>query len=90
MMEWGHRQWGRMIGIAFVVPALYFGVRGKIPARLWPRVLTMLGLGGAQGAVGWWMVKSGLDEKLLHKPAEPRVSPYRLAAHVRYPVAHCC
>lgn len=83
MMEWSHRQLGRLIGVAFVLPAVYFGARGFIPRALWPRIVAMLGLGGAQGVVGWWMVKSGLEEKLLHKPSEPRVSPYRLATHVR-------
>ncbi len=82
MMEWGHRQWGRLIGLAFVGPAVVFAGRKMIPSALLPRVLGMLALGGAQGAVGWWMVKSGLEEKLLHNPAEPRVSPYRLAVHV--------
>ena len=89
MMEWGHRMIGRMIGVSFAVPAAYFAMRGKLPRSLWPRLAAMFALGGAQGLIGWWMVKSGLEDELLHNPSQPRVSPYRLATHVRAIVAQC-
>jgi cytochrome c oxidase assembly protein subunit 15 len=83
MMEWLHRFWGRAIGIAFAGPLAYFAVRKRIPHGLWPRLLTMLGLGAAQGGVGWWMVKSGLEhERFADEYSVPRVSPYRLTTHV--------
>lgn len=81
-MEWGHRTWGRLIGVAFAGPALYFALRGRLPRQLAPRILAMFSLGGAQGLVGWWMVKSGLEER-SDTYTVPRVSPYRLTAHVR-------
>ncbi|OCH95851.1 cytochrome oxidase assembly [Obba rivulosa] len=82
-MEWGHRVLGRIIGIAFVAPLIYFAVRKRLTASL-PRSLTgMALLIGAQGALGWYMVKSGLEDSLLETPgAVPRVSQYRLAAHL--------
>lgn len=82
-MEWGHRNLGRLVGAAFAVPALYFAARGQLPRALWPRLAVMFALGGAQGAIGWWMVRSGLETELLHNPSQPRVSPYRLVTHVR-------
>ena len=79
--EWGHRMMGRSLGFAFALPAMYFGVRGLIPTSLYPRLATLFGLGGAQGIIGWWMVKSGLDVDPNQKK-EIRVSPYRLATHL--------
>ncbi len=73
--EWLHRLWGRMIGVAFAVPFLWFWVRGRIPRPLLPRLLAILLLGAAQGALGWYMVMSGLIDR-------PTVSQYRLAAHL--------
>ncbi|KAG6849223.1 hypothetical protein H0H93_010345 [Arthromyces matolae] len=82
-MEWSHRLLGRLLGVAFVGPLVYFGLRRKISR---PQFAQLLGLGtliGAQGALGWYMVQSGLDEKLMEEPgAVPRVSQYRLAAHL--------
>ncbi|MEM8754795.1 MAG: COX15/CtaA family protein [Pseudomonadota bacterium] len=73
--EWGHRFLGRVIGIVWLLPLLFFAVRGMIP-RGWGFRLTLLGiLGGLQGAIGWWMVYSGLSERL-------DVAPYRLATHL--------
>lgn len=79
--EWGHRMMGRSLGFAFAIPAMYFGIRGMIPTTLYPRLATLFGLGGAQGLIGWWMVKSGLEVDPNQKK-EIRVSPYRLATHL--------
>ena len=74
-LEYLHRLLGRLIGIAFAVPFVYFLVRGYIPARQWPRYTAMFVLGGMQGVLGWYMVKSGLVDN-------PNVSQYRLTAHL--------
>eukprot|EP01041_Mallomonas_annulata_P003520 gene3521-7005_t len=79
--EYGHRMMGRFIGVAFVVPFTYFAVRGRIPRNLYPRLGLLFTLGGAQGLIGWWMVKSGLNVDPNQKK-EIRVSPYRLATHL--------
>lgn len=81
--EYAHRVSGRMIGVVFMVPFLYFLVRRRIPPGLLPRLLVILALGGAQGLLGWWMVKSGLVDV-------PRVSPYRLTAHLGLAVLVYC
>jgi cytochrome c oxidase assembly protein subunit 15 len=73
--EWTHRFLGRFIGVAFFVPFLIFWVRGAIPKRLMPKLAGIFLLGGAQGVLGWYMVKSGLAERT-------DVSQYRLAAHL--------
>ena len=73
--EWTHRFLGRFIGVAFVVPLLYFAFTRKIEHRLWPRLLVLFVLGGLQGALGWYMVSSGLIDRI-------DVSQYRLAAHL--------
>lgn len=73
--EYAHRVLGRTIGLAFALPFLWFLVRRKIPKQ---RVAVLIGLfilGGMQGLVGWWMVKSGLVDR-------PDVSHYRLAIHL--------
>lgn len=72
--EWGHRLLGRTIGTVFLLPFLYFLWRGGLPSDLKRRLWIIFALGGLQGAVGWWMVKSGLTERVS-------VSQYRLAAH---------
>ena len=82
-MEWGHRVLGRFIGIAFVVPLAYFAIRKRLTASLPKQLFGMALLLGAQGALGWYMVKSGLEDSLMEIPgAVPRVSQYRLAAHL--------
>ena len=81
-MEWGHRQWGRLLGGYFVLPLAYFGVRSWVTRKLAGRLATFFGLGLAQGAIGWWMVKSGLVEDPDNPMNAPRVSPYRLATHL--------
>lgn len=79
--EWGHRMLGRTVGLAFTLPGLYFAARGMIPRYLYPRLGLLFALGGGQGLIGWWMVKSGLEMDPEQKK-EIRVSPYRLATHL--------
>ena len=74
--EWTHRFIGRLLGFVFAVPFLYFAVRRRIDRPLAMRLLILFMLGAAQGALGWWMVQSGLG------PAQTAVSQYRLAAHL--------
>ncbi|MEP9367216.1 COX15/CtaA family protein [Xanthobacter sp. VNH20] len=73
--EWGHRLLGRLIGFAFLLPFLYFAIRGVLRGPLLVKCLGLFVLGGLQGAVGWWMVASGLA-------ARTSVSQYRLAVHL--------
>ncbi|KAF9424653.1 Cytochrome c oxidase assembly protein cox15 [Podila epigama] len=81
--EWSHRMLGRAIGAAFILPGLYFASRGMLSKSIARRSWIIGGLIGFQGALGWYMVKSGLDEQLMLTPgATPRVSQYRLAAHL--------
>jgi len=82
-MEWGHRVLGRIIGIAFVLPLAYFVARKRLTATLPKQLTAMAVLIGLQGVLGWYMVKSGLEGSLMDTPgAVPRVSQYRLAAHL--------
>jgi cytochrome c oxidase assembly protein subunit 15 len=74
-LEYLHRLLGRLIGIAFAVPFLVFAFKGYFTARDIPKYLLMFVLGGLQGLLGWYMVKSGLVDN-------PRVSQYRLTAHL--------
>ena len=69
-MEYAHRMWGRALGLVFAVPAAYFGIRGFINSALAKNLGLFFLMGGAQGLVGWWMVKSGLQVNCLpcHKP----------------------
>ncbi|PNW86340.1 hypothetical protein CHLRE_02g082700v5 [Chlamydomonas reinhardtii] len=80
-MEYAHRMWGRFLGLAFALPAAYFAARRWINGPLARRLGLLFFMGGTQGFVGWWMVRSGLEEP-EHEWAQPRVSPYRLAAHL--------
>lgn len=73
--EWLHRLWGRTIGMAFAIPMIVFWIKGWIPKATKPHLLILLGLGAAQGYMGWYMVQSGLVDR-------PSVSHYRLAAHL--------
>jgi heme a synthase len=73
--EWGHRFLGRIIGFAFIVPLVFFIATKRVGKSLWPRLLVLFVLGGLQGALGWYMVASGLSERV-------DVSQYRLAAHL--------
>ncbi|MDA5194109.1 COX15/CtaA family protein [Govanella unica] len=73
--EWGHRLLGRLIGFAFLLPLVYFMAKGYVRRALRPRLFGLFVLGGLQGALGWFMVKSGLVDV-------PEVSHFRLAAHL--------
>ncbi|MEM9030529.1 MAG: COX15/CtaA family protein [Pseudomonadota bacterium] len=73
--EWGHRFLGRLIGLAFAIPLMMFWLRGLIPVGFAPRLFALLALGAVQGGVGWYMVQSGLADRV-------DVSPYRLALHL--------
>ena len=74
-LEFLHRLLGRLIGVVFLVPFLVFAARGYIRKREWPKYLMMFVLGGLQGVIGWYMVKSGLVDN-------PHVSQYRLTVHL--------
>ncbi|MEL6283949.1 MAG: COX15/CtaA family protein [Pseudomonadota bacterium] len=73
--EWGHRQWGRLIGLVFAIGFAVFYFRQMIPAGWTGKLLFVGGLGALQGVIGWWMVASGLVGRL-------DVSQYRLALHL--------
>ena len=73
--EYVHRLLGRLTGAVFFLPLLWFALRGKIPRALAWKLAGILALGAAQGALGWYMVQSGLVD-------DPRVSQYRLTAHL--------
>jgi heme a synthase len=73
--EWGHRFLGRVIGLAFALPMLWFAVRGRLPQGLLPKLVGLLALGGLQAGIGWYMVASGLVDRV-------DVSQYRLALHL--------
>ncbi|KDQ06249.1 hypothetical protein BOTBODRAFT_121748 [Botryobasidium botryosum FD-172 SS1] len=82
-MEYTHRLLGRIIGLTFVVPLTYFVLRKRLSAGHPSRLFGLSLLLGFQGFLGWYMVKSGLSSALLDMPnAHPRVSQYRLAAHL--------
>ena len=74
--EWGHRQLGRVIGLVWALGFAYFAIRGQIPTGWTGRLVLIGALGGLQGAIGWWMVSSGLQGGMLD------VAPYRLAIHL--------
>lgn len=100
-MEWAHRFWGRVIGLGFFFPFVYFVSKGWIRGPLLAKCAGLFALGGMQvtklqckfltehqGALGWYMVKSGLDPKNFEENnSVPRVSQYRLAAHLSAAVA---
>ena len=73
--EWVHRLLARLVGFAFALPLAWFWIRKQIPRGYKSRLVALLALGGLQGAVGWWMVTSGLTQDV-------KVSHFRLAAHL--------
>ncbi len=75
--EWSHRLLGRLIGVVVLLPLIFFWTTGRIEARLKPRLVALFLLGGLQGAIGWWMVASGLSVRT-------DVSQYRLATHLTF------
>lgn len=90
-MEWSHRLLGRIIGMVFVVPTLYFVARKRVSLKTAGKLLGICGLIGLQGAIGWWMVYSGIDTELLEeRRSKPTVSQYRLAAHLGAAFAVYC
>jgi cytochrome c oxidase assembly protein subunit 15 len=78
--EYGHRLLGRLIGVVFAAPFVWFLVRRRLPQRLVPPLCGILLLGFAQGALGWYMVESGLADWI-------EVSQYRLVAHLALALA---
>lgn len=80
MYEYLHRVLGRLIGLLFFIPFVYFFLTRRISPQLLPKLLLMLFLGGCQGLMGWYMVKSGLIDV-------PHVSQYRLTAHLGLAIA---
>lgn len=83
-MEFAHRTWGRCIGAFFAIPAAYFWYRGYLKKGMKARVLVFGAFIGIQGLMGWYMVKSGLEDR-FHNPEDvPRVSQYRLATHLTF------
>jgi len=81
-MEYGHRMWGRLIGAVYIIPAVLFWRRGFFNSAMKKRVLVFGTLLGCQGLLGWYMVKSGLEDRFHGESDVPRVSQYRLAAHL--------
>jgi cytochrome c oxidase assembly protein subunit 15 len=81
-MEWTHRLWGRVIGMTFVLPTVYFIARRRVTKGMAASLVGISALIGFQGFIGWWMVKSGLKDDLFAPGSHPRVSQYRLAAHL--------
>ncbi|KAI1175197.1 cytochrome c oxidase assembly protein COX15 [Nemania sp. FL0916] len=81
-MEWTHRLWGRVIGLSFVIPTAYFIARRRVSVPMACTLAGISGLIGFQGFIGWWMVKSGLKDDLFAPGSHPRVSQYRLTAHL--------
>ena len=73
--EYVHRVWGRLLGLAFGLPLLFFWLAGRIPQGYGLPLLGLLALGSMQGIIGWWMVTSGMVDN-------PAVSQYRLAIHL--------
>jgi len=74
--EWGHRQLGRLVGLVWAVGFLFFLATKRIPKGWTLRLLAIGALGGLQGAIGWWMVSSGLEGRMVD------VASYRLATHL--------
>jgi cytochrome c oxidase assembly protein subunit 15 len=85
--EYSHRMLGRCIGLVFLLPYAYFTMRGRIPAGYHPKLIGLGCMGGAQGLVGWWMVKSGLGDDRRGDSHQIKVKPVRLTTHLTMAVA---
>ncbi|KAI9264606.1 cytochrome oxidase assembly protein-domain-containing protein [Helicostylum pulchrum] len=86
--EWSHRMIGRFIGVSFILPGIYFASKGQMSRRVAKQTLAITSLLGFQGFMGWYMVKSGLSDALMKEPGSvPRVSQYRLTAHLATAIA---
>lgn len=81
-MEFAHRSWGRCIGAAVFLPAAFFWMKGYLDKGMKVRVGVYCALVAAQGLMGWYMVRSGLEDRFQGPSDVPRVSQYRLAAHL--------
>ena len=77
-LEWTHRLWGRLIGLAFIGPLIWFWATGRIERRIRPWLLLLFILGGLQGAIGWFMVASGF------RADSTSVAPDRLELHLLF------
>lgn len=75
LWEYVHRLWARLLGVVLAIPLLWYAAQRRLSRDLWPRLVGLLLLLGLQGALGWWMVASGLQDRTS-------VSQYRLAAHL--------
>lgn len=84
LMEYGHRMWGRLIGGFFALPATFFWYKGYFNRGMKIRVGIFGALIGIQGLMGWYMVKSGLEDRFHGENDVPRVSQYRLASHLSF------
>ncbi len=80
--EWGHRLLGRLIGAAMAMPLIFFWAKGFLPSGFKLKLLGILALGALQGGVGWWMVKSGLTERV--EVAQERLAIYLLLASMTF------
>lgn len=80
-VEYVHRKIGVYLGYAFGLPLCYFIIRGYLKPPMMKRLGTLLLLGGLQGAIGYWMVRSGVNKQEDYQ-SRPRVSPYRLSVHL--------
>ena len=78
LLEYLHRLWGRLLGLAFLLPLIGFAVIGAIPRRFIPAFALLFVLGGLQGAIGWFMVASGFDAD------STAVAPVRLVLHLMF------
>jgi cytochrome c oxidase assembly protein subunit 15 len=89
-MEWAHRLWGRVIGGTFLLPTIYFIARKRVTPSVAFKISGICAMIGFQGVIGWWMVKSGLKDDLFAPGSHPRVSQYRLTAHLGTAFAVYC
>jgi cytochrome c oxidase assembly protein subunit 15 len=80
--EWSHRLLGRLIGLATALPLVFFWLKGLLPKGLKPKLVGLLALGGLQGFVGWWMVKSGLSGRV--EVAQERLAIHLLLASITF------